>query len=117
MGYASPEAKVAHMARKRERAKVYLGGKCVRCGATEDLQFDHIDPATKSFTITAHLNRRWEVLVVELDKCQLLCRPHHLEKTVAESGVEHGGGASGKKNCPCAPCKARKAEYMATYRR
>ena len=33
-----------------ERRKILierLGGKCVKCGTTENLQFDHIDPNTK----------------------------------------------------------------------
>jgi hypothetical protein len=29
-----------------------LGGRCVRCGANEDLEFDHIDPSTKVFAVT-----------------------------------------------------------------
>jgi hypothetical protein len=28
----------------------YLGGACVECGATDRLEIDHVDPATKSFT-------------------------------------------------------------------
>jgi hypothetical protein len=28
--------------------------------------------------------------------------------------VEHGGGLSGKKNCKCVPCRARKAEYASS---
>tara|TARA_B100001059_G_C17294102_1_gene314193 strand:+ start:42 stop:491 length:450 start_codon:yes stop_codon:yes gene_type:complete len=59
-----------------------LGGKCVKCGATERLEFDHIDPKNKSFEITRGLlmgDR--EKFQEELDKCQLLCYDCHLEKT------------------------------------
>ena len=59
-----------------------LGGKCVKCGATERLEFDHIDPKNKSFCITSRLlmgDR--EKFQEELDKCQLLCYDCHLEKT------------------------------------
>ena len=59
-----------------------LGGKCVKCGATERLEFDHIDPKNKSFCITSRLlmgDR--EKFQEELDKCQLLCYNCHLEKT------------------------------------
>ena len=59
-----------------------LGGKCVECGATERLQFDHINPLEKSFNISSNLNR--ENLDEELDKCQLLCFKCHLEKTKNE---------------------------------
>jgi hypothetical protein len=47
-----------------------LGGTCVRCGTTEDLEFDHIDPATKRFAICADLTRAWSELLAEVAKCQ-----------------------------------------------
>lgn len=94
MPYASKEAQLAaqraFMDKKRQKALDFLGGKCVECGSTEDLHFDHIDPKTKVFTISRSLNRRWEVLQVELEKCQLLCAPHHRDKT--KRNVEHAGG-------------------------
>lgn len=37
-------------------------------------------------------------------------------KFVVYQGVEHGDGLTGKKGCPCAPCKARKSQYMKQYR-
>ena len=43
------------------------------CGATEDLEFDHIDPSTKVFAVMAGLSRAWDALVEEASKCQLLC--------------------------------------------
>ena len=74
----------------RERALTYLGGKCVRCGATERLEFDHVDSKTKSFSIGKNLNRKWLSLKDELDKCQLLCKPCHQAKTRESS--DHVGG-------------------------
>lgn len=88
-----------------------LGGKCAKCNTTEDLQFDHVSRALKEFTITARWNRGDAELAAELAKCQLLCRLCHRQKTSSEIGVEHGGGVSGKRNCPCEPCRARKREY------
>lgn len=73
----------AHYLRRKERAIAFLGGTCVRCGETEGLEFDHIDPDRKSFGITENLTRRWDVVESELKKCQLLCRIHHLDKTYA----------------------------------
>ena len=63
-----------------------LGGKCVECGVTENLQFDHINPLEKSFAIseTLHfsLKKKKEVKFdEELNKCQLLCPTCHMEKT------------------------------------
>lgn len=93
----------------------FLGGKCVVCSVTEDLQLDHVDPALKSFSISQLWSVSKEKFWAELVKCQLLCRPHHIEKTRCEQSVDHGGGASGKRNCPCLPCKQRKSEYMTAY--
>lgn len=95
-----------------------LGGVCVVCGTEKDLEFDHIDPDTKLYTIGEIMLHARSKVEAEVDKCQLLCKEHHLEKSMREGdlgAVEHGGGLSGKKNCPCAPCKARKAEYMRAY--
>jgi len=58
-----------------------MGGKCVKCGCTEALEFDHIDPTTKSFNISAGYHKPKEVLEEELAKCQLLCVSCHREKT------------------------------------
>jgi hypothetical protein len=58
-----------------------LGGKCVECGCTETLEFDHIDPSTKSFNISAGYHKPKEVLEEELTKCQLLCNKCHIEKS------------------------------------
>ena len=55
-----------------------LGGKCVDCGTTENLQFDHTDPSKKSFNIACVLSER---MLTELEKCELRCGNCHLEKT------------------------------------
>lgn len=58
-----------------------LGGKCVGCGITENLQFDHIDRYSKSFCIGKNLASKLEKLVEEAKKCQLLCDNCHKIKT------------------------------------
>ena len=58
-----------------------MGGKCVECGCKEALEFDHIDPSTKSFNISGGYTKPKEVLQEELLKCQLLCVSCHKEKT------------------------------------
>jgi len=62
----------------------YLGGKCVVCGTTHNLQFDHIKREGKKYEITRRLTLKFDNLKEELDKCQLLCAPCHLEKTASE---------------------------------
>jgi hypothetical protein len=92
-----------------------LGGKCVICGSTNQLEFDHIDPGTKTIDVGKLLSVSKAVRDAEFKKCQLLCKSHHAEKSARESSVGHGGGRSGKKNCSCVPCKERKAQYMREY--
>jgi hypothetical protein len=75
------EKQAKRHAKGRAKAIAYLGGRCVRCGATEGLDFDHLDGATKSFTIGERLKGRWSIIEAELSKCQLLCRDCHIQKT------------------------------------
>tara|TARA_B100001113_G_C20646390_1_gene421485 strand:- start:36 stop:539 length:504 start_codon:yes stop_codon:yes gene_type:complete len=65
--------------RRLQEMKDKLGNKCVKCGSTENLEFDHIDPKTKCFNVNPQDS--WEKTLPELYKCQLLCKPCHTEKT------------------------------------
>ena len=67
--------------KKKATLLEHLGGKCVGCGVTENLQFDHIDRNNKSFTIGKCWGYRLEKLIEEADKCQLLCKECHQYKT------------------------------------
>lgn len=61
-----------------------LGGKCVMCGSTKELEFDHKNRSEKSFAITSKLHSK--ALDSELRKCQLLCHSCHLKKTYEDLG-------------------------------
>lgn len=77
--------------KQKGKALEYLGGSCVVCGTTEYLEFDHIEPELKSFTIGRKLsNTTFEDLIPELDKCQLLCKVHHKEKHAPQHGTISG---------------------------
>ena len=75
--------------RKRWRSKCveYLGGKCVKCGTTHNLQFDHIKREGKKYEITRRLSNNLNNLKEELDKCQLLCYDCHKIKTKSERTI------------------------------
>ena len=62
----------------------YLGGKCVVCGTTERLEFDHIDRTTKKYSIGGRVSYNFDILKEEVDKCQLLCYDCHKVKTKSE---------------------------------
>jgi hypothetical protein len=72
----------------KEEAKQKLGGKCLWCGTIENLEFDHIDPAQKLFTISAFpysVEMWWK----EVEKCRLLCRSCHKKHSDAEMAAKH----------------------------
>ena len=53
---------------------------CAICGYNEHpraLQFDHIDPKQKNFTISSALTCSMDKLLTELDKCRILCANCH----------------------------------------
>lgn len=99
-----------------------LGGRCVICESTKDLQFDHKDPSQKKFKVACSLGRSMTALLEEASKCQLLCVECHRKKTSrerwekAEASLKHGTlNAYYKHGCRCNECrKARSAHYFAT---
>lgn len=73
----------------RNKMLEYLDNKrCVECGINNPivLEFDHIDPKTKSFSIASGISntRSWESIMEEIDKCQILCANCHKIKTSKE---------------------------------
>lgn len=67
--------------RKKIKAVEYKGGKCQDCGykkSYNSLDFHHIDPSQKDFSIS-QVNRSWEITKKELDKCILVCSNCHGE--------------------------------------
>lgn len=104
--------------RKRRAAAIeQLGGLCIDCGGTERLEFDHRDPAEKSFTMSRASSFSEERFQAELRKCVLRCFDCHLTKTKREVGVEHGGGLTGKQNCRCELCAPLKNAWAREYKR
>lgn len=56
-----------------------LSNPCVVCNESDIrcLDFDHLEPACKSFGITDHPLRPLDKIREEVRKCQILCRNHH----------------------------------------
>lgn len=81
---------------RRDWAIKHLGGKCAKCGAEENLEIDHIDPATKTFSVSKMWNVAWEVFVEEINKCQLLCHECHVEKSQEDGSFNHENRARGE---------------------
>ena len=76
-------------ARRRVRAILIeeVGGRCLICAYDRDpaaLQFQHVDPTTKEFTLRNGDTRSIERMRAEAAKCVLLCANCHAE---VESGT------------------------------
>lgn len=70
----------------------YKRGKCQNCNYAENLaalQFHHLDPNGKDFSISSATTTKWEVIVQELDKCILLCANCNLSLHEEEKDKEH----------------------------
>jgi transposase len=82
------EAVVRWRRRVKARLVAEAGGACAICGydrCSAALEFHHLDPATKSFGLSAHhVTRGFEELLAEARKCVLLCGNCHAE---VEAGV------------------------------
>lgn len=75
--------------RKRKFKQIcleYLGGKCHQCGYNKcpaALEFHHIDPSKKDFSISKFQKLLWEkhkdIITTELNKCIILCANCHRE--------------------------------------
>lgn len=105
--------------RRRGEYIAEWGGKCVDCGSTENLEFDHINASSKMFNV-AKAFAGWtdSRIRAELEKCVLRCSKHHLEKSRREDlgSVEHGGGLTDKKNCRCNLCAPLKNAYSRKFK-
>lgn len=68
--------------RRKEILVEKLGGKCKNCGYNKciaALEFHHRDEKTKNFTISGNIIKQWELLLNEIEKCDLLCSNCHKE--------------------------------------
>jgi hypothetical protein len=105
--------------RRRNHAIEILGGKCVDCSSSDQLEFDHADPKDKSFNVAKAFtsmaeSKLWE----EIYKCVLRCKSCYSKKTrTIDNAVGHGEGKTGKKNCRCDLCKPLKNAYAREFKR
>lgn len=105
--------------RRRAEYIEKLGGKCVRCGSEDNLEFDHINADEKSFDVGKALpGMNKAKLDLEMAKCQLLCGDCHLPKSIldrAQKPWAHGT-LSGYRYCKCDACKKAKSDHSRSAR-
>ena len=78
---SNTEAVESWRKRKKKALVEYKGGKCQYCGYSkciEALEFHHLDPNIKSFTISGK-SKSFNSLKSEVDKCILVCSNCHKE--------------------------------------
>jgi len=101
------------------RATWFAGKACARCGATQDLQLDHIDPEKK----TSHNIWSWRParIAEEAKLCQVLCKPCHRLKTNEELRTRarspHGTRPKYRSGCRCFDCRRENADLEFLRRR
>ena len=82
----------------------YLGNECFFCGEEEYLHFHHVNPEEKSYTVTSKYSYAWDTLVLELDKCILLCDDCHKDVHRPKE-LTHNRWRFVKYKCRCMTCK------------
>lgn len=91
-------------ARRRSEWIASQGGVCVKCGSSDRLEIDHVDPASKEIESSRVWDRRAEVRDRELAKCQVLCKPCHEAKNATEQPAQHGRNGY-VRGCRCKTCR------------
>lgn len=96
-----------NVVRKRREDWFIENGPCTKCGSSEQLELDHVDPSKK----VSHAIWSWAKArrLAELEKCQALCHTCHAAKTT-EFFKEIDVWKSTRKTGPdgtswCAGCK------------
>lgn len=101
---------------RMKEARETLGGKCVKCDSTNQLQLDHIDSITKVMTVSTMTRLSPERFWREVGKCQLLCFDCHVVKSRVDLAVisrrlqppQHGL-RGWRRGCRCEVCENRKS--------
>lgn len=63
---------------------------CALCGYRKSpaaLEFDHLDPAAKSFGVGFHSSHSLDRVMAEIEKCRVLCANCHREETAKDPRV------------------------------
>lgn len=68
--------------KNKQKAVNYKGGQCTKCGYNKciaALEFHHVNPNEKKFSISKRRGFTFENIKSELDKCIILCSNCHKE--------------------------------------
>lgn len=80
--------------RRAKVAKYKMNKGCNRCGYKEHpsaLSFHHIEKEDKKFTIGCNIHLPWDILLEEIEKCEVLCMNcHAIEHSKYDWTIEEG---------------------------
>jgi hypothetical protein len=86
MPYAAKEQTYRHQIFRWRQIKLkaieYKGGKCEKCNQIvhpSAFQFHHLDPLVKESTWAKSRLKSWDKILIELNKCILVCANCHFE--------------------------------------
>jgi len=107
-------------AEKRAKAIDLMGEVCSKCGTVENLEFDHINADRKGDKnlLSQLWASKWDRILTELEKCQLLCKSCHSLKSIYDAGLEpaeHGSNSMYRKRCRCDDCRIAHTAYNRRY--
>jgi len=72
--------------------EIKLAQGCCICGYklhAVALDFDHLDPSEKDFTIgTKYTHKPWQSILDEIEKCRILCANCHRVETLKQRNLE-----------------------------
>ena len=79
---------------RQNMLKYLVTHPCVICGEADmrTLEFDHLDPSQKSFSISQAVKqgKSWSLVLLEIKKCRVLCANCHKKHTSAHAGWYKG---------------------------
>lgn len=101
--------------KRRQYAIILLGGKCVKCGSKKNLEFDHIKPEDKLFTIAKLWSCPEDIFLQEINKCELKCKTCHTERHATARNTH--GTLSSYRYCKCKECRETNNKYMREYKK
>lgn len=99
---------LARMKARREKW-IIENGPCKKCGSEDYLQMDHINPSQK----VSHRIWSWSEarVLIELAKCQVLCRSCNIAKRWQGKRAKHGTDSKYFSGCRCRACKDAKTAW------
>lgn len=87
--FCTNKQSISRFRETKKQAVEYKGGKCERCGYNKciaAMDFHHLDPSQKDFSISNAKNKSFDKIKNELDKCILVCSNCHREIHSEEMG-------------------------------